>query len=49
MELHGENRQQLEAVACVVLACCLCQANLFFFYLLLFLPLIFLSAEPVGG
>lgn len=45
-ELHGKNQRLLEVVACIVLACCLCQANLFFFYLLL--PLIFLFKEPIG-
>ncbi|XP_010724964.1 uncharacterized protein LOC104915739 [Meleagris gallopavo] len=48
MELHHVNEVLLEVLACVILAYHLSQANVFFFYLLLLLPLIFLFEEPIG-
>lgn len=48
MELRHVNQVVLEVLACIVLAYHLSQANVFFFYLLLLLPLIFLFEEPIG-
>ncbi|XP_040526430.1 uncharacterized protein LOC107056272 isoform X1 [Gallus gallus] len=48
MELRHVNQVMLEVLACIVLAYHLSQANVFFFYLLLLLPLIFLFEEPIG-
>lgn len=48
MELHGENQMVLEMVACVILACYLSHANVFFFYLLVLLPLLLLFEDAVG-
>lgn len=48
MELNHASEVLLEVLACVVLAYHLSHANVFFFYLLLLLPLIFLFEEPIG-
>ena len=49
MELHNENQMVLEMVACVILACYLSHANVFFFYLLVLLPLLFLFEDTIGA